>query len=168
MKKKILVFTFLCLLSVSFSQQTNLKHYSDYTNDFEGYSVALYFDKDIDYESFINNVETKIFETTEKQPIKKLSKNNMWLLKCALNEWELAENEVYVVCIASSLIAREYILIFTRINENENFDWWAVLLDKEDLLKIENYSSSESTDEVLKEEQYESSDFSPIYSPAQY
>ena len=59
-------------------------------------------------------------------------------------------------------------MIFTRINENENFDWWAVLLDKEDLLKIENYSSSESTDEVLKEEQYESSDYSPIYSPSHF
>lgn len=57
MKKKIcILFVFIFIFSIQvFAQNTDLKYYSDYNNDFSGYAVAVYYGN-------INELETPASE----------------------------------------------------------------------------------------------------------
>ena len=131
MKKKIcILFVFIFIFSIQvFAQNTDLKYYSDYNNDFSGYAVAVYYGN-------INELETPASEqefmdliiekcSDKMTRILKLTKKNNWLYKQALNEWDYEKGEVYAVICAESKYAQEGILFFVIVKGKNDFLWTA-------------------------------------------
>ena len=130
MKKKIIsIICFLFIICLNcFAQNTDPKYYTDYTNDFSGYAVALYLGNlkelnDISPDDFFYKVSEKL--DNDFNPIKKVTKKNNWLFKQALKEWEYEKNEVYVVCCADSKYSDDALVFFVVINGKDDFKWVA-------------------------------------------
>lgn len=118
-----------------FSQNLDLKYYSslsdgDYANKYEGVAIALFLSDD-DY----NKMEP-IFADIGKT-IKKLTKNNEWLCRKALSEWELKDGERYFVMCSDNANSSDVILLFAVIkNDGESFDWWGKYIAEVDMKEI--------------------------------
>ena len=137
--KKNLFFIFFFLISVmGFSQNSDFKYYFDENLGFKGYSVAILQGNFKDYEK--NNIQDLIKYFDEKMAdyshIQKLTKNNLWLCKKALNEWDIEKDEVYFIKIANSEDAKSMVIIYAIITENKDFIWTAYSLDYFDILKL--------------------------------
>ena len=150
--KKIYIFCFLYLLFISnrFAQNAELKFYSDYSQDFSGYSVATYLNDYLDEELNIANDEEEFLEVCDDEyiqsflneniqginltPLSKVTKNNDWLFRQALNEWDYEEGEVYLVACTDSKFAKSAICLFVVINEENDFLWRAFLAEENENL----------------------------------
>ena len=125
MKKILPIFILFLFLGATncFSQNIIMKDYYDTVQGFEGAACAHYLGD-------INETETKeslallkaIIPETAKT-FTKLTKNNMWLCKQALNEWDYQKDECYLVFCAESRWANNCILLIVTIKENNDFDW---------------------------------------------
>lgn len=148
--KKIYIICFLHLLFISncFAQNTELKYYSDYSQDFSGYSVAIYYGNYLDAElnvadeedfldildeSFQSRLEENV-QDVNLIPLSKLTKNNDWLFRQALNEWDYEEGEVYGVICTDSMFAKSEILLIVVIKGENDFLWRAFLMNENDNL----------------------------------
>lgn len=148
--KKIYIICFLYLLFISncFAQNTELKYYSDYSQDFSGYSVAIYYGNYLDAElnvadeeDFLDILDESFQSRLEENaqdvnliPLSKLTKNNDWLFRQALNEWDYEEGEVYGVICTDSMFAKSGILLIVVIKGENDFLWRAFLMNENDNL----------------------------------
>lgn len=148
--KKIYIICFLYLLFISncFAQNTELKYYSDYSQDFSGYSVAIYYGNYLDAElnvadeeDFLDILDESFQSRLEENaqdvnliPLSKLTKNNDWLFRQALNEWDYEEGEVYGVICTDSMFAKSEILLIVVIKGENDFLWRAFLMNENDNL----------------------------------
>ena len=126
MKKIAILFVLLFVSIYCHAQNADLKYYFDSRQGFEGYSVAVYLDKNIEQEyfDFFNN---KIAERLK--PVTKLTKNNNWLFHKAMNEWDYENGEVYLVICTASRTTNEGILILALIKGKDDFIWHAYSVD---------------------------------------
>lgn len=145
--KKILFFVCLLLPYLCFSQSFDLKHYSDYSQNFNGWATAEYIDSlekdDLKYSKAYLEFMTCEFEDKELKIVNKVTKQNTWLLQKAMDEWEYKEGEVYVAACASSADAEEGILFFIIVNAKKTFDWVAFYFSEADLGKLDNLFSED-------------------------
>ena len=126
--KKLFSIIFFLTISLGyhcFAQNFDLKYYSsiqdgDYTSNYKGYSYAEY----IGIASEIN--EDKIEEF----------KNNLWLIKKAINEWDYKIDEYYIVACADSPYADTGIFLFVKILGKDKFDWWGFVITEETMDEI--------------------------------
>lgn len=149
--KKIYIICFLHLLFISncFAQNTELKYYSDYFQDFSGYSVAIYLENYLDEELNVAGEEEEFLEVLDEYiqsfleenvqdinltPLSKLTKNNDWLFRQALNEWDYEEGEVYLVACTDSMFAKSGILLIVVIKGENDFLWRAFLAEENENL----------------------------------
>ena len=153
MKKKLFsIFFILFLAGVnSFAQNTDPKFYSDISNGFSGYSVALYLGnlKDLDNispDEFFERVSDKL--DNDFSPIKKVTKNNNWLFRKAINEWEYEKNEVYVVCCADSKYSDSALVFFVVTKGKDDFKWVAYNFNETDFERIAEIMNEEETKDV--------------------
>ena len=140
--KKIIVLVFLFLPYLCFSQGFDLKHYYDYSQNFDGWACAEYIDTldedELKYSKVYLEYMVCEFEKKEFTILNKITKQNTWLLQKAMNEWEYKEGEIYIVACTSSANAEEGILFFLIINEQKTFDWIALYFSESDLEKFDN------------------------------
>lgn len=137
----VLVLSLLFLINgFIYAQNFNLKYYSSisdgyFENNYSGVALAQYYNS-----SEINSIE-KRFETIGRN-LDKLTKNNYWLCWKALNEWDIEDNETYLVIIASSLASNDCILLLVTIeNSGKSFSWRGKTISMDDLKqpqKLEN------------------------------
>ena len=149
--KKIYIICFLHLLFISncFAQNTELKYYSDYSQDFSGYSVAIYLENYLDEELNVAGEEEEFLEVLDEYiqsrleenvqdvnliPLSKLTKNNDWLFRQALNEWDYEKGEIYLVACTDSMFAKSGILLIVVIKGENDFLWRAFLMNENDNL----------------------------------
>lgn len=149
--KKIYIICFLHLLFISncFAQNTELKYYSDYSQDFSGYSVATYLNDYLDEELNIANDDEEFLEVLDEYiqsrleenvqdvnliPLSKLTKNNDWLFRQALNEWDYEKGEIYLVACTDSMFAKSGILLIVVIKGENDFLWRAFLAEENENL----------------------------------
>ena len=132
MKKIMFITIFITINMLVFAQNINFKYYSsiqdgDYESGFSGYAVAIYIT-----EQEMPEIEQKI--STIGRKVNKITRNNSWLCWKALNEWELLNNENYLIICSDSLIAEEGLLIIATIQENgDSFSWRGAVVNNEDL-----------------------------------
>jgi len=122
----IFVFTQFC-----FSQDIELKNYYDVYKGFSRAAGAMYLGTTDDVsESDLND-----FWEIAGTDVPKLTKNNMWLCKKALNEWDYEADELYLVLCAESVYATKCIMIFVKITGSgeDDFLWKAKFLTEEDI-----------------------------------
>ena len=153
MKKKIIsIICFLFIICLNcFAQNTDPKYYTDYTNDFSGYAVALYLGNlkelnDISPDDFFYKVSEKL--DNDFNPIKKVTKKNNWLFKQALKEWEYEKNEVYVVCCADSKYSDDALVFFVVINGKDDFKWVAYNFNESDFDRIAEIMNEEEPNDI--------------------
>lgn len=149
--KKIYIICFLQLLFISncFAQNTELKYYSDYSQDFSGYSVAIYLENYLDEELNVAGEEEEFLEVLDEYiqsrleenvqdvnliPLSKLTKNNDWLFRQALNEWDYEKGEIYLVACTDSMFAKSGILLIVVIKGENDFLWRAFLAEENENL----------------------------------
>lgn len=149
--KKIYIICFLHLLFISncFAQNTELKYYSDYSQDFSGYSVAIYLENYLDEELNVAGEEEEFLEVLDEYiqsrleenvqdvnliPLSKLTKNNDWLFRQALNEWDYEKGEIYLVACTDSMFAKSGILLIVVIKGENDFLWRAFLAEENENL----------------------------------
>lgn len=138
-RKTIFIFGFLFFISVKiFSQNYDLKDYSDILHEYSGASVAIYVGNvnDEDTNEKLDKFMGLIPETVKT--FTKLTKNNMWLCKKALNEWDYEKDECYFVFCADSKWADEFIFLVVRIKGKDDFDWSGFLLTKKIINEMES------------------------------
>jgi hypothetical protein len=136
MKIKFLITIFFVLVNgFLYTQNIDLKRYSsimdgDYENDYRGYAVAIYIEKDVNDEEldFIKDTLSSV-----GRDISKLSNNNLWLCWKALGEWDIEDGEVYLIFCADSPYPDNGILIIAIIEDNgESFRWWGKFVSEKD------------------------------------
>ena len=136
MKRKLIFCIFIIFLTSikCFAQNTDLKYYSDYDKGFSGCSVAVYYGNLSELEAigqeqeFLDYLDEEIGDKLNS--ISKLTKNNDWLFRQALREWDYKKGEVYAVFCANSKFSREGIFLIVVIAEKENILWKAYLIDE--------------------------------------
>ncbi len=101
MKKIMCITIFISINVIVFSQNLNFKYYSsiqdeDYESGFSGYAAAIYIT-----EQQLPEIEQKI--STMGRKVNKITRNNSWLCWKALSEWELLNNENYLIICSDSL-----------------------------------------------------------------
>ena len=141
--KKLFSIIFFLTISLGyhcFAQNFDLKYYSsiqdgDYTSNYKVYSYAEY----IGIASEIN--EDKIEEFKNNLPdsvrvVQKMTKNNLWLIKKAINEWDYKIDEYYIVACADSPYADTGIFLFVKILAKDKFDWWGFVITEETMDEI--------------------------------
>ena len=141
MKKLIFIFIFFIAIHC-YAQNTDLKHYYDISQGFDGWAMAIYLENiaksdlaghEKEFMDFVNDELSKKFT-----PATKLTKNNNWLFHKALNEWDYEKDEVYAVVCADSKYAKDGIFIFTVIMGENDFLWCAYSVKEEDLNNIDD------------------------------
>ena len=142
MKKIVFLFVLLFASIHCFAQNADLKHYYDFSQGYDGWATAMFLDdyikQDItgqenDYFELINN---KIAE--KLTPITKLTKNNNWLFRKALNEWDYGKGEMYAVICSDSPFAKTGVMIVILVKENNDLIWHAYSINEGDFDKTFN------------------------------
>lgn len=134
MKKRVLLFCLMAMIfgSTLFCQNFELKLYSDYYQDFSGASAAM----------FLGEITPEIQSELDKKmdlisehlkEVKKLTKNNNWLLKKAMNEWEYQQGEFYIAFLAESRYSKNGIIVFVQIDNTNNYVWRAWTISEKDI-----------------------------------
>ncbi len=137
----ILIFAFALLPLTLFAQNPDLKYYRDYSQDFEGYAGSVYFGKldEIIYD--VSSID-EYFEIIKENmgdtltPVSKLTKNNAWLLKKAMNEWDYEPEEIYLVFISQSYSGKNGILVLAVVDERKSYKWIAFNYDEDGLYEL--------------------------------
>ena len=142
MKKIIILFVLLFASIHCFAQNTDLKHYYDVVQGFDGWAISMYLEE-LD-KNDIAGYEQEFMDLMHKEisqkltPIKKLNKNNKWLFQKALNEWDYEKGEAYVIGCTDSKYANSGILIFAIIRGKNDFLWRAYEMTENDLNNIDD------------------------------
>lgn len=136
MKKRLFIILFISIVSLKlFAQNSDLKYYSDFINNFSGYAVAVYYGniQDTQYKTE-KEVMNYISESCEGKltRVYKLTKNNNWLYKQAMNEWDYEKGELYGVICADSLFSTNGIFFFVLVNGKDDFSWLAYYIDTDE------------------------------------
>ncbi len=162
--KKIFIFLQILFIPLftCFSQTTEMKNYSDYSKNFSGSAVAVYYGniKDLDavgYENeFLEYLSEEIGDTLPE--VKKLTKNNNWLFRQALNEWDYEKGEVYGVVCADSKYSTTGILMFVIIRGKDDFLWKAYTLNENNIDKFDElFNSTTEVTSIPSSDEYVSS-----------
>lgn len=140
MKKTLVSFLFLSIICLynAFSQDGNLKPYFDYENGFTGAGLAIFLGEEKP------GIQEKLQEFLSKyipndaQQVSKVTKKNMWLLKQALNEWELKKDEYYLAVVAENVWASNGLLFIVKIKEKDDFEWKGYYLSEKVVEKLNN------------------------------
>ena len=141
LKKLFILFSFFLIIISSnlFAQNADLKHYSDYSKDFDGWATALFLedynnenDVSDEYLEHCLSLSTSILPEGLKQ-VSKLTKNNDWLFRKALNEWDYKVGELYCVICSNSKYSTDGIIIFAIIKSNKNISWRGYIINESDL-----------------------------------
>ena len=130
---------FICFGSTLFGQNGDLKYYVDYNNDFKGYAFAGLLkgaedsttDLDLD---FLNLKEEDLhkaifdgvdifFSSMDLAPLKRVTKNNVWLLNKAVDEWDYYPGDMFFGICADSRTAKEGIFGLVMIGEEGKKSW---------------------------------------------
>lgn len=137
MKKRVLLVIFITMLigTKVFAQNFDLKSYSDYSQGFSGAAAALFLgEMDAEFQS---DYDAKLDLLSEQlTEVKKLTKNNNWLLKKAMNEWDFQKNEIYLVFLAESRYSDNGIILFVQVDARDHYIWrgWTITEDDADAL----------------------------------
>lgn len=146
MKRLFCLFSLLLLINLAncFAQNTDFKYYSsiqdgDYNNNFKGVALAIFLGSssninDETIEKFKNKFPDNI------QNISKLTKNNFWLCRKALNEWDYENGEHYLVMCADNEYSTELIVLLVTITGKDEFKWWGKVITEKDFALFENMS----------------------------
>lgn len=104
--KKILFALVISFVATAFAQNLDLKDYWDYDTGFKGVAAAVFVGKfnDDGFERKLDSFKEKIPDSANS--ISKITKNNRWLCKQALNEWEYEKDECYLVLCARVVLHR--------------------------------------------------------------
>lgn len=134
MKRKFLfVFIFFVLSISCFSQNSDLKYYSDIEKDYDGWALAEYVDKlEDDYIIFLNayiEAFKALFTKINVEVLEKVSKKNLWLFQQALDEWDYKSGEIYAVFCSESYDEDEGILFLAIVNEEDTPEWVAAYIN---------------------------------------
>lgn len=125
MKKKLIICGIMALCIVSFVN-AEMKYYSDLINGYKGYAQAFYVGttKNIDPKSFSDGWEENIkrlgYSITYR--CRKLTNQQSFLIRSAINEYDLLEEEVYMVQIKEG--ADQYTFTVVIKNNNSSFEWY--------------------------------------------
>lgn len=129
MFKKIFLFSLISIfVTVSVNADSESKHYDDWGNDYHGKAVASYcgttenFDLDLVLKEVSSKIESIGFVFVSD--IKKLSKEEEFLIWKSLNEYSLNDNEIYSILWNkdnSNLAGIIYVII---TNNGRNFSWY--------------------------------------------
>jgi len=143
MTKRTIFFILIISFSISIAnaQTLDLKFYSsiqdnDYENYFSGYAGAMFLgdSSTIDDEKI---AEFKSYFPDNIQIVQKLNKNNKWLYKQAIGEWDYEIGEFYIVLCTDSPFSTNGIFLLVEIIGYDQFEWWAFILS-EDILESLN------------------------------
>ena len=137
MKQSFCVILIVLFLPLSvFAQNSDLKYYSDYSQGFEGWACSFFIGnfkeiaEELTADEAMELLTGKLVRSLKS--VSKLTKNNSWLMKMALNEWECEEGELYSVFCTDSYFSESGLLIFAVIDGKESYKWWAYLVDLND------------------------------------
>lgn len=149
MKQKYIFITLISFFfeSILFGQNLDLKNYSDYSQDFSGSACAIYLGNlnDIDKDKLDSRIELLSDTLTE---VKKLTKNNNWLLKKAMNEWDYQVGEVYFAVLLDNQYADNGVFAFVQVNKNNQYTWKAWTVTTVDLYDLEDIFSEKTSPET--------------------
>lgn len=125
-----------CVASSAFAQNFELKRYSsisdgDYQNKFSGVATAIYIGNVSDVDEHIELIKSVFPDSI--RGVSKLTKNNAWLCKKAMSEWEYQANEYYFVILADSVYSDNFILLLVTTESPENYSWCGWVLTEDDL-----------------------------------
>jgi hypothetical protein len=128
MKKKYIIILFILLfISLSgniYAQNSNLKYYSSFSEGFRGYAVAMHITED--------QIEIIDEILTKGRAVERLTRNNLWLVRQALNEWDIEEGDLFIVFCANNLWDNDGIMVIVNIENDGTFTWIARLISEGD------------------------------------
>lgn len=136
MKRKLIIIFSLLLTSINcFTQNAEPKHYSDYLKDFSGYAAAIFLGNlselnNIGEDEFLEMISDEIGD--KLTAVSKLTKNNNWLFRQAMNEWDYEKGEVYFVVCYESEQSSNGLLFFTIVRAEDDFSWIAYIINEDD------------------------------------
>lgn len=64
--------------------------------------------------------------------VSKLTKNNNWLFRQAMNEWDYEKGEVYFIVCYESKQSSNGLLFFTIVRAEDDFSWIAYIINEYD------------------------------------
>jgi len=139
-KRLLLIIIFLFFNGLLSAQTFNLRHYSDFRNGFRGVATAMYIDniRDVDLEyadldEMMQEFFDEIFEDRGRR-VDRITRNNQWLARQALNEWDLEDGDIFLIVCAENRFSETVLVLIALIEEGgENFRWWARTLSMSDL-----------------------------------
>ena len=137
MRKIFFCFFVFSISGYVYAQDFNLRHYSDHRNGFRGVASAI----------FINNFgEIDLSELDERmlkfwdeigipgRSVDRITRNNYWLARQALNEWDIKDGDLFLIICAESRVSEEALLMIALIeNRGENFRWWGRIVSMRDI-----------------------------------
>ena len=146
MKRLFCLLPLLLIINMEncFAQNTDLKYYSsildgDYDNNFEGVAAAIFLGDSTEVDDeMIEEFKNKFPEDIRN--ISKLTRNNLWLCRKALNEWDYKKGEYYLVICADNAYATEVIVLLVTITGKDDFTWWGKVITEKDFAFFENMS----------------------------
>lgn len=145
MKKRVLLSIFITMLlgTKVFAQNFDLKSYSDYSQDFSGAAAAMFLgemDSELqsEYDSKLDLLSEQLTE------VKKLTKNNNWLLKKAMNEWEFQKGEIYLVFLAENRFSDNGIILFVQVDAKDHYIWRGWTISEDDIDSLPELFGEES------------------------
>ena len=138
MKKRFIFFVFLLSLTgLMNAQNLNLRSYSDIREGFRGVAIAVFVEniEDVINEISYSEMDEFMLEYLDEmfpeqgRNVDRLTRNNQWLARQALNEWDLEKNDIFIVICAENRYADSAIVMMVLINEDgESYRWWARVL----------------------------------------
>lgn len=125
--KKAVVVLVIALFVATFASAQMLKSYYDWENGYSGKAYALYVNTTntvdpIDVASSVREYSLTL-GLHYLRPAHKLSKQEYFLIKSALNEYNCSKNEIYYVTLVQG---REMLLLVVDIIDSQFYNWCSV------------------------------------------
>lgn len=138
MRKTLASFLFLSIVCLynTFSQDGDLKLYSDYKNGFKGAAQAIFVGEDKPEIQEKLQKFLSVLLSEDVQQVSKITKNNMWLLTQALNEWDYQKDEYYIAIVAENRWATNGLLFIVKIKGKDDFEWKGFYISEKVLEKM--------------------------------
>lgn len=136
MKRKLIIIFSLLLTSINcFTQNAEPKHYLDSSKGFSGYATAIFLGNlsELDNtgaEDFFEMISDEIGD--KLTAVSKLTKNNNWLFRQAMNEWDYEKDEVYLTICSESKQSSKGLLFFIIVKGEDDFSWIAYIINEDD------------------------------------
>lgn len=141
-KKHLLVTVFFIFLIGYINAQTfDLRHYSDFRSGFRGVAAAIYIDNirytdieisDIELDEIMEEFFEEMFES-QGRSVYRITRNNQWLARQALNEWDLEYGDIFLIVVAEHRFSETALVMIALVESNgEDFRWWARIMSDMD------------------------------------